>query len=66
VCPEAFVAVAVKLKLTFPRTGWLNKNAPDLSAESLTEFDAAITQYFTEPEVQYIGATSRCGCEFPH
>jgi hypothetical protein len=26
-----------------------------LSVESLTEFDAAITQYFTKPEVQHIG-----------
>lgn len=43
-----------------------DKDAPDLSVESLTEFDGAIKQYFTKPEVQYIGSTSGCGCDFPH
>src|ERR1700677_3427939 len=43
-----------------------DKDAPDLSVESLTQFDAAIKQHFTEPEVQYIGSTSGCGCDFPH
>ena len=43
-----------------------DKDAPDLSVEPLTEFDGAIKQYFTKPEVQYIGSTSGCGCDFPH
>jgi hypothetical protein len=48
-----------------PRAAW-NKEAPDLSVESLTERDAAIRQYFSNPEVQYIGSTSGCGCDFPN
>jgi hypothetical protein len=43
-----------------------DKDAPQLSIESLTENDAAIKQYFANPEVQYIGSTSGCGCDFPH
>jgi len=48
-----------------PRVAW-NKEAPDLSVESLTERDAAIRRYFTNPEVQYVGSTSGCGCDFPN
>lgn len=47
------------------RSAW-NKDAPNLSVESLTERDAAIRQYFSNPEVQYIGSTSGCGCDFPN
>jgi hypothetical protein len=43
-----------------------DKNAPDLSVESLTNRDAAIQQHFSHREVQYIGSTSGCGCDFPH
>jgi hypothetical protein len=48
-----------------PRAAW-NKEAPDLGVASLTERDAAIRQYFSNPEVQYIGSTSGCGCDFPN
>ena len=48
-----------------PRVVW-NKEAPDRSVESLTERDAAIRQYFSNPEVQYLGSTSGCGCDFPN
>jgi hypothetical protein len=48
-----------------PRVVW-NKEAPDLSVNSLTERDAAIKQYFSNPEVQYVGSTSCCGCDFPN
>jgi hypothetical protein len=48
-----------------PRVAW-NKEAPDLSVESLTERDAAIRQYFSNPKVQYVGSTSGCGCDFPN
>ena len=34
--------------------------------ESLTERDAPIKAYFKSLEVQYIGSTSGCGCDFPH
>jgi hypothetical protein len=37
-----------------------------LCVESLTERDAAIRRYFSNPEVQYIGSTSGCGCDFPN
>ena len=48
-----------------PRKKW-TKEAPDICVESLTERDETAKQYFTLPEVQYIGSTSGCGCDFPH
>jgi hypothetical protein len=48
-----------------PRTE-VDKNAGNLHVESLTERDAGIKQHFTRPEVQYVGSTSNCGCDFPH
>jgi hypothetical protein len=48
-----------------PRKKW-QKDAPGLSVESLTERDAPIKAHFRSPEVQYIGSTSGCGCDFPH
>ncbi|WP_263349927.1 hypothetical protein [Acidicapsa acidisoli] len=33
---------------------------------SLTERDVAVKAHFTNPEVQFIGSTSGCGCDFPH
>jgi len=48
-----------------PRRKW-DKDAPGLSVESLTDWDAAVKVHFSNPEVQYIGSTSRCGCAFPH
>src|ERR1700757_2300347 len=43
-----------------------DKDSVDLPVESLTERDSAIKQYFSRPEVQYVGSTSSCGCDFPH
>jgi hypothetical protein len=34
--------------------------------QSLIEYDAAIKAHFSNPEVQYVGSTSGCGCDFPH
>jgi hypothetical protein len=48
-----------------PRVAW-NKEAPDISVEPLKDQDAAIKQYFSNPEVQYVGSTSGCGCDFPN
>jgi hypothetical protein len=48
-----------------PRAAF-NKDAPDLSVESLTERDAAMRLHFSNPEVQYVGSTSGCGCDFPN
>ena|ERR1700719_426788 len=47
------------------RKQW-HKEAPGLSVESLTERDVAISKHFSNPEVQYMGSTSGCGCQFPH
>ena len=43
-----------------------DKDSLDLSVQSLTERDIAIKQKFSAPEVQYVGSTSGCGCDFPH
>jgi len=43
-----------------------NKDAVDLPVESLAERDAGIMQHFSSPEVQYVGSSSSCGCDFPH
>lgn len=48
-----------------PRKEW-RKDAPDLSVKALTERESPITTHFSKPEVQYIGSTSDCGCDFPH
>ena len=48
-----------------PRVPW-SKDAPDISVEPLKDHDAAIKQYFSNPEVQYVGSTSGCGCDFPN
>jgi hypothetical protein len=48
-----------------PRKDWRSE-APDLSVKSLTERERPITAHFSKPEVQYIGSTSDCGCDFPH
>jgi hypothetical protein len=32
----------------------------------LSEREVAIKAHFSSPEVQYIGSTSKCGCDFPH
>lgn len=48
-----------------PRREWL-KSAPDISVASLTEHDALIRTHFKSPEVQSIGSTAGCGCDFPH
>ncbi len=48
-----------------PRREWRN-DAPDLSVKSLTKRESPIAAHFSKPEVQYVGSTSDCGCDFPH
>lgn len=48
-----------------PRNEW-REGAVTLPVESLAEHDAPIRAHFGNPEVQYIGSTSGCGCDFPH
>ena len=50
---------------SIPRREW-SKTAPDISVASLTEHDLAVKKHFRNPEVQRIGSTSGCGCDFPH
>jgi hypothetical protein len=47
------------------RRTW-QKEAPDLCVASLTERDASIKGHFSKPEVQYVGSTAGCGCDFPN
>lgn len=48
-----------------PRREW-KKDARDISVASLTEHDSAIKAHFKSAEVQCIGSTAGCGCDFPH
>src|SRR5215467_13877156 len=48
-----------------PRREW-SKSAPDISVSSLTEHDAPVKAHFKRPEVQSVGSTAVCGCDFPH
>jgi hypothetical protein len=48
-----------------PRKEW-RTDAPDLSVNPLTERESPIAAHFSKPQVQYIGSTSGCGCDFPH
>jgi len=48
-----------------PRKEW-RKDAPDLWVQSLTERESPIATHFSKPQVQYIGSTSQCGCDFPN
>jgi hypothetical protein len=48
-----------------PRREW-DKDAPNVCVKSLSETDMNIASHFTQPEVQYVGSTSGCGCDFPH
>jgi hypothetical protein len=48
-----------------PRKEW-RKDAPDLWVQSLTERESPIATHFNKPQVQYIGSTSQCGCDFPN
>jgi hypothetical protein len=48
-----------------PRRQW-QKDAPALSVVTLTVRDVPIKAHFSKPEVQYIGSTSGCGCDFPN
>jgi hypothetical protein len=47
-----------------PRKDWRD-DAPDLSVKPLTERERPVAAHFSKPQVQYIGSTSDCGCDFP-
>jgi hypothetical protein len=48
-----------------PRRAW-QKESTRLPVGSLSDREAPIRMHFSSPEVQYIGSTSGCGCDFPH
>jgi hypothetical protein len=47
------------------RKDW-DQERPDISVRSLEGDEIDITAHFSKPEVQYIGSTSNCGCDFPN
>jgi hypothetical protein len=47
-----------------PRNEW-KEGAVKLPVESISEDDAVIKTPFSKPEVQYIGSTLGCGCNYP-
>lgn len=47
-----------------PRKSW-NQQAPDISVQSLKGNEEKIRGHFSKSEVQNIGSTSGCGCDFP-
>ena len=47
-----------------PRREW-KEGALDLPVRSLTEGEAPIRAHFRSAEVQFVGSTSGCGCDFP-
>jgi len=48
-----------------PRKAW-RSDAPDLSVTPLTKDETSIKAHFSKPEIQNIGSTSGCGCDFPY
>ena len=48
-----------------PRKEWV-KEAPGICVRNLIEYDTEVKKHFGSPEVQYVGSTSGCGCDFPH
>jgi hypothetical protein len=48
-----------------PRKAW-DKESRGLSVVPLGERDAHVSPHFSLPEVQRIGSTAGCGCDFPH
>ncbi len=47
-----------------PRREW-QEGSLDLPVSSLTEEEAPVRARFSSPEVQNVGSTSGCGCDFP-
>lgn len=48
-----------------PRKIWV-RDDPDVYVQSLIKYDAGIRKHFSKTEVQQLGSTSGCGCDFPH
>jgi hypothetical protein len=48
-----------------PRSAF-EPGSQDLPVEALTGHDEIVKRHFINPEVQYVGSTSGCGCDFPN
>jgi alpha-D-ribose 1-methylphosphonate 5-triphosphate synthase subunit PhnL len=48
-----------------PRKAW-DKESRGLSVDPLGERDAHVISHFSLPEVQRVGSSAGCGCDFPH
>ena len=49
--------------LPIPRKEW-DRTAPGISVRSLVNAELPIREFFSKPEIQEIGSTSGCGCDF--
>jgi hypothetical protein len=47
------------------RKAWSKEN-PDVSVTDLVEDELPVRVHFSLPEVQNVGSTSGCGCDFPN
>jgi hypothetical protein len=47
-----------------PRRKW-SQESPNISVNSLQGDEELIKAHFNKPEIQNIGSTSSCGCDFP-
>lgn len=48
-----------------PQRAW-DQDTRNLSVAPLAERDVNVVSHFSLREVQHIGSTSGCGCDFPH
>ncbi len=47
-------------------TGEWKKETPDVWVRSLVESELSMRSHFSKTQVQYVGSTAGCGCDFPH
>jgi hypothetical protein len=40
-------------------------SSPDLTIEAVDDARRAVTQWFSHPNVRFVGAHTRCSCGFP-
>jgi hypothetical protein len=48
------------------REARLKPSSQNLPVEALSGRDEIVKSHFVSPEVQYVGSTSGCGCDFPN
>jgi hypothetical protein len=60
-CFQLYAATSKPL----PRRKW-ELGSSQLPVKPLAAHDATVKAHFSNPEVQFIGSTSGCGCDFPY